>query len=47
VQKVFIDGDVYFDREQDMSGRNPRETRRKVLLEQQRKEESEARRRPQ
>jgi imidazolonepropionase-like amidohydrolase len=36
VQKVFIDGRVYFDRDQDLSARPAKEAKRKGLLEKQR-----------
>jgi imidazolonepropionase-like amidohydrolase len=36
VQKVIIDGQMYFDRDQDMTSRAAREARRKALLEKQR-----------
>ncbi len=35
VQKVWIDGEMYFDREKDINGRGARESRRKALLEKQ------------
>jgi imidazolonepropionase-like amidohydrolase len=41
VQKVLIDGDIYFDRDKDLSGRAERDARRKSLLEQQRRRQQE------
>jgi len=35
VQKVFIDGELYFDRDRDMSERQAREAKRKMLVERQ------------
>jgi imidazolonepropionase-like amidohydrolase len=39
VQKVFIDGELYFDRDRDLSARPEREQRRKMLLEKARETE--------
>jgi imidazolonepropionase-like amidohydrolase len=51
VQKVFIEGVPYFDREQDLAGRAEKQARRKVLLEAARREQEkpkpEAVRKPQ
>ncbi len=51
VQKVYIDGEVYFDRDKELAGRAEKEARRKALLEAARKEaekpKPEAERRPQ
>jgi len=41
VQKVFIDGELYFDRDRDVSGRAEREARKKVLIDKQRDREKE------
>lgn len=41
VQKVFIDGELYFDRDRDVSGRAEREARKKALLERQKEREKE------
>lgn len=41
VQKVFVDGQVYFDRDRDLSGRAEREARKKVLLDRQKEREKE------
>ncbi len=41
VQKVFLDGQVYFDRDRDLSGRAEREARKKVLLDRQKEREKE------
>ncbi len=41
VQKVFIDGELYFDRDRDVSGRAEREARKKALLEKQKEREKE------
>jgi len=46
VQKVFIDGQVYFDRDRDLSGRAEREARKKVLLDRQKEREKEQKRTP-
>lgn len=42
VQRVWIDGQVYFDRDGDMSGRPERESRRKALEEKQRREQKKS-----
>jgi imidazolonepropionase-like amidohydrolase len=49
VQKVLIDGEIYFDRDRDLSERAEREARRKVMLERVREQQkkSSTRRRPQ
>jgi imidazolonepropionase-like amidohydrolase len=49
VQKVLIDGDVYFDRDNDVSGRAAREAKKKMLLEKQKEQQkkSSGARRPQ
>lgn len=49
VQKVFIEGVPYFDREKDLAGRAEKEARRKVLLEAAKREQEkpEAARKPQ
>jgi len=39
VQKVFIDGAMYFDRDKDLSDRAEKEARRKALTEQQRQQQ--------
>ncbi|MCS6953834.1 MAG: amidohydrolase [Bryobacterales bacterium] len=39
VQKVFIDGELYFDRDRDLSARPEREQRRKALVEREREAE--------
>lgn len=39
VQKVFIDGEVYFDRDRDVSERAEKEARKKALLEKQREQQ--------
>jgi imidazolonepropionase-like amidohydrolase len=41
VQKVVIDGEVYFDRDKDLSARAEREARRKAMLDQQRRRQQE------
>jgi imidazolonepropionase-like amidohydrolase len=41
VQKVLIDGEIYFDRDKDLSGRAEREAKRKALIEQQRRRQQE------
>jgi imidazolonepropionase-like amidohydrolase len=41
VQKVFIDGEVYFDRDRDVSGRAEREARKKALADGQRDREQQ------
>jgi imidazolonepropionase-like amidohydrolase len=41
VQKVLIDGEVYFDRDKDVSARAEKETRRKSMIEQQRQRQRE------
>jgi imidazolonepropionase-like amidohydrolase len=41
VQKVFIDGELYFDRDRDASGRAEREARKKALTDRQREREKE------
>jgi imidazolonepropionase-like amidohydrolase len=41
VQKVFIDGELYFDRDRDLSGRAEREARKKALTDRQREREKE------
>ncbi len=41
VQKVFIDGQVYFDRDKDLSGRAETEARKKVLLEKTRQQQQQ------
>ena len=41
VQKVFIDGEMYFDRDRDVSGRAERETRKKALTDRQKEREKE------
>jgi imidazolonepropionase-like amidohydrolase len=49
VQKVLIDGEVYFDRDKDLSGRAEKEIRRKAMTERAKAEQKKAatRRRPQ
>jgi len=51
VQTVFIDGQVYFDRDKDMSGRAEKEARRKALVDkakqEQEKQKPEAAKKPQ
>lgn len=49
VQKVLIDGEVYFDRDQDLNGRAEKEIRRKAMTERAKAEQKKAatRRRPQ
>jgi imidazolonepropionase-like amidohydrolase len=42
VQKVLIDGDVYFDRDNDMSERQAREAKRKMLFEKQNEQKKSA-----
>jgi imidazolonepropionase-like amidohydrolase len=41
VQKVFIDGEMYFDRDRDVSGRAEREVRKKALTDRQKEREKE------
>ena len=41
VQKVFIDGEMYFDRDRDVSGRAEREARKKALTDRQKEREKE------
>lgn len=41
VQKVYVDGQLYFDRQKDLAQRTERETRRKALLEKQRRQREE------
>jgi imidazolonepropionase-like amidohydrolase len=43
VQKVFIDGEMYFDRDRDVSGRAEREARKKALADRQKEREKEQR----
>ncbi len=43
VQKVFIDGQLYFDRQKDLAQRAEREVRRKALIEKNRKQAEEGR----
>jgi imidazolonepropionase-like amidohydrolase len=49
VQKVLIDGDVYFDRDNDVSGREARAAKKKMLLEKQKEQQKKpsSARRPQ
>jgi imidazolonepropionase-like amidohydrolase len=49
VQKVLVDGEVYFDRDRDISGRAEKEARRKVLLDRAKEQQKKAapKRRPQ
>jgi imidazolonepropionase-like amidohydrolase len=42
VQKVLIDGEVYFERDKDMSDRAARETRKKTLLERERQQQKKS-----
>jgi imidazolonepropionase-like amidohydrolase len=42
VQRVWIDGQVYFDRDADLSGRAGRDSRRKALEEKQRREQKKS-----
>jgi imidazolonepropionase-like amidohydrolase len=46
VQKVLIDGDVYFDRERDLEQRPARAARYKALLEKEKEHEKEAQKKP-
>ena len=46
VQKVYIDGQLYFDRQKDIADRAEKETRRKALIEKARKQQEETRRGP-
>ena len=41
VQKVFIDGQLYFDRSRELSGRGEREARKRALMERARQREAE------
>lgn len=41
VQKVFVDGQLYFDRQKDLAQRTERESRRKALLDKQRRQREE------
>jgi len=51
VQKVFIDGRLYFDRDRDVSERGEREARKRALMERAKQREAESKktsaRRPQ
>jgi hypothetical protein len=42
VQKVLIDGEVYFDRDRDVSQRAEKEARKKVLVEKTREEQKKS-----
>ena len=46
VQKVFIDGQLYFDRQKDLAQRAERDIRRKALLEKAKKQQEESKRGP-
>jgi hypothetical protein len=42
VQKVLIEGEVYFDRDRDASQRGERESRRKALVEKAKEQQKKA-----
>jgi adenine deaminase len=46
VEKVFIDGDLYFDRQKDLEERPGKDARKKALLDKMKAEEKKDRRRP-
>ena len=46
VQKVFIDGELYFDRQKDLAQRTERDVRRKALLDKEKREREENRKPP-
>jgi imidazolonepropionase-like amidohydrolase len=46
VQKVLIDGEVYFERDKDLSNRTQTEARKKALMEKEKQQQNENQRRP-
>jgi adenine deaminase len=46
VEKVFIDGELYFDREKDLEERPGKEARKKALIDKEKAQEKKERKKP-